>query len=191
MPITADPAPQLSVLAEQIRHCTLCPLHASRTQAVPGDGKSTARLMLIGEAPGKDEDLAGQPFVGAAGAVLQRLLTSSGIARHDVFITNIVKCRPANNRVPRKGEITTCTSQYLFNQIALVDPQLIMLLGGVAAKTMLGISNVKEARGRVITKEGRKFLVGYHPAATFYREGLMEAMQEDYAMLARELQKLA
>jgi DNA polymerase len=129
--------------------------------------------------------------VGAAGAVLQRLLTSNGISRHDLFITNIVKCRPANNRVPRKGEITTCTSHYLFNQIALIDPQLIMLLGGVAAKTMLGISNVKEARGRVILQEGRKFLVGYHPAATFYREGLLEAMQEDYAILARELQKLA
>jgi DNA polymerase len=147
--------------------------------------------MLIGEAPGKDEDLAGYPFVGAAGAVLQRLLDGSGIARHDLFITNIVKCRPPNNRTPRKGEITTCTSHYLFNQIALVDPQLIMLLGGVAAKAMLGLSNVKEARGRLIIQEGRKFLVGYHPAATFYREGLFDAMQEDYAILARELQKLA
>jgi DNA polymerase len=188
---TSDPTQQLSVLAEQIRHCTLCPLHASRTLAVPGDGKSAARLMLIGEAPGKDEDLAGRPFVGAAGAVLQRLLAGSGIERHDLFITNIVKCRPPNNRVPRKGEVTTCTSHYLFSQIALVDPQLIMLLGGVAAKTLLGITNVKEARGRVITHEGRKFFISYHPAATFYRDGLLEAMQEDYAIVAREIQKLA
>jgi DNA polymerase len=187
---TSDPTLQLSALAEQIRHCTLCPLHASRTLAVPGDGKSAARIMLIGEAPGKDEDLAGRPFVGAAGAVLQRLLDGSGIKRDDLFITNIVKCRPPNNRVPKKGEITTCTSQYLFNQIALIDPQLIVLLGGVAAKTLLGIANVKEARGRVITQEGRKFLVSYHPAATFYREGLLDAMQEDYAILARELEQL-
>ena len=187
----SDPTQHLAVLAEQIRHCTLCPLHTSRTLAVPGDGRSTARIMLIGEAPGKDEDLAGRPFVGAAGAVLQRLLDDHGMARQDLFITNIVKCRPANNRTPRKGEITTCTSHYLLHQIALVDPQLIMLLGGVAAKTLLGITNVREARGRVITHEGRKFLVGYHPAATFYREGLLEAMQEDYALLAREVQKLA
>jgi DNA polymerase len=190
MPTTVDPIQQLSVIAEQIRHCTLCPLHASRTLAVPGDGRHSARIMLIGEAPGKDEDLAGRPFVGAAGAVLQRLLAGSGMQRDDLFITNIVKCRPANNRVPKKGEITTCTSHYLFQQIALIDPQLIVLLGGVAARTLLGLANVKEARGRVITQEGRKFLVSYHPAATFYREGLLEAMQADYAILAQELQKL-
>lgn len=183
-------AKRLDELAAQIRRCTKCPLCQSRTNAVPGDGKPTAKVMLIGEAPGKDEDQTGHPFVGAAGHYLDQVLAEVGIDRSDLFITNIAKCRPPRNRPPQKLEIDTCTANYLFEQIELVNPRLIMLLGLIAAKKMLGIKRLNEARGRVIERDGRRFLVGYHPAVRFYREDLGEKVKEDFAHLKRELQKL-
>jgi uracil-DNA glycosylase family 4 len=183
-------AARLDELAQQIRVCTLCPLHESRTLAVPGDGKYTAKVMLIGEAPGKEEDESGHPFVGSAGRFLDHVLEGTGIARSELFITNIVKCRPPKNRPPRKLEIETCTSNYLFEQISILDPELIVLLGLVAAKTLLGIKSIAEARGRVIKLGGRRFLVGYHPAVRFYREDLGEKVKEDFDLLRRELKKL-
>jgi DNA polymerase len=146
--------------------------------------------MLIGEAPGKEEDRRGQPFVGAAGRFLDQVLAGSGLNRCDLFITNTVKCRPENNRPPRKPESDTCTSLYLFEQIELVNPTLIMLLGGVAAKKLLGVNSVNAARGRVIEHNQRKYLVGYHPAASFYREDMAENVKADFALLQQELQKL-
>ncbi len=180
----------LAVLAEQIRVCTKCPLHESRTHAVPGDGKATARVMIVGEAPGRDEDLSGHPFVGASGRFLNEVMEGTGLQREDFFITNTVKCRPPKNRTPRKGEVDTCTSNYLLEQIELVNPELILLLGLVAAKKLLGIKTIAEARGRVIEHEGRKFLVGYHPAVRYYRDDLAEKVREDFALLKREIQKL-
>ncbi len=187
----AAKAGRLEALAAQIRVCTKCPLCQSRTLAVPGDGKASARLMLIGEAPGREEDETGHPFVGAAGRFLDHVLEGTGINRDDLFITNIVKCRPPNNRTPRVGEVETCTSNYLFEQIELIDPALIMLLGGVAAKKMLGVKSVNEARGRLIEHDGRQYLVGYHPAVRFYREDLGEKVMEDFALLKRVLKKLS
>ena len=187
----AAKAGRLEALAAQIRVCTKCPLCQSRTLAVPGDGKSSARVMLIGEAPGREEDETGHPFVGAAGRFLDHVLEGTGINRDDLFITNIVKCRPPNNRTPRVGEVETCTSNYLFEQIELIDPALIMLLGGVAAKKMLGVKSVNEARGRVIEHDGRQYLVGYHPAVRFYREDLGEKVMEDFALLKRVLKRLS
>jgi uracil-DNA glycosylase len=187
----AAKAGRLEALAAQIRVCTKCPLCQSRTLAVPGDGKSSARVMLIGEAPGREEDETGHPFVGAAGRFLDHVLEGTGINREDLFITNIVKCRPPNNRTPRVGEVETCTSNYLFEQIELIDPALIMLLGGVAAKKMLGVKSVNEARGRVIEHDGRQYLVGYHPAVRFYREDLGEKVMEDFALLKRVLKRLS
>jgi uracil-DNA glycosylase len=187
----AATAGKLEALAAQIRVCTKCPLCQSRTLAVPGEGKPSARVMLIGEAPGREEDETGHPFVGAAGRFLDQALEGTGINRDDLFITNIVKCRPPNNRTPRVGEIETCTSNYLFEQIDLIAPVLIMLLGGVAAKKMLGVKSVNEARGRVIERDGRQYLVGYHPAAPLYREDLGEKVKEDFALLKRVLKKLS
>lgn len=177
-------------LAAQIRVCTKCPLHESRTLAVPGDGKTSARLMIIGEAPGKEEDESGHPFVGAAGRFLDKVLEDTGLDRSDFFITNTVKCRPPKNRAPRKNEVDICTSNYLFVQIETIKPQLIMLLGGVAAKKVLGVKSVNDARGKVIERDGQKYLVGYHPAVSFYREDLAEKVREDFALLKRELKKL-
>ncbi len=183
-------AARLEELAEQIRVCIKCPLHESRTIAVPGDGKPTAKVMIIGEAPGKDEDASGHPFVGAAGRFLNSVLEGTGIDRNDLFITNIVKCRPPKNRTPKRLEIETCTSNYLFEQIELVNPKLIMLLGGVAAKKLLGVKTINEARGKVIERDGRKYIVGYHPAVRFYREDLADKVREDFALLKREIRKL-
>src|SRR5919199_3890922 len=147
-------ARRLDELAAEIRVCTKCPLWESRTLAVPGDGKYTSKVMIIGEAPGKEEDESGHPFVGSAGRYLDHVLEGTGIDRNDFFITNTVKCRPPGNRTPKKLEVDTCTSNYLFEQIELINPKLIMLLGLVAAKKMLGVKTLGEARGRVIEHEG-------------------------------------
>ena len=183
-------AERLDELAAQIRVCVKCPLHESRTNAVPGDGKYSARFMIIGEAPGKEEDLTGHPFVGASGKFLNKVLEGTGLDRDDFFITNTVKCRPPKNRTPKKTEIEICTSNYLFEQIELINPKLIMLLGGVAAKTVLGVKSVGEARGQVIERDNRKYIVGYHPAVRFYREDLAEKVLEDFSLLKREIMKL-
>ncbi|HMF58550.1 MAG TPA: uracil-DNA glycosylase [Pyrinomonadaceae bacterium] len=181
---------RLEELAAQIRVCTRCPLHESRTLAVPGDGKFSAKVMIIAEAPGKEEDESGHPFVGSAGRFLNHVLEGTGLDRNDFFITNTVKCRPPKNRTPKKLEVDTCTSSYLFEQIALLNPKLVMLLGTVAAKSVLGVKSINEARGRVINHEGRKYVVGYHPAVRFYREDLGEKVREDFALLKREVKKL-
>jgi DNA polymerase len=181
---------RLEQLAAQMRVCTRCPLCASRTHAVPGDGPPKARVMLIGEAPGGDEDKSGHAFVGAAARYLNHVLEGSGFSRADLFITNIVKCRPPENRTPRTREVAICTATYLFEQIELVNPELIVLLGSVAAKTILGAKSVNDVRGRVIERDGRKYLVSYHPAIRFYRQDLAAKVHEDFAQLRRELEAL-
>jgi uracil-DNA glycosylase family 4 len=183
-------AKRLEELAAQICVCTKCPLWESRTMAVPGDGKMNAKVMIIAEAPGREEDETGHPFVGSAGRYLDHVLEGTGLDRGDFFITNTVKCCPPKNRTPKSNEVETCTANYLFEQIALINPKLIVLLGGVAAKKMLGVKSVNDARGRVIEHEGRKYLVGYHPAVRFYREDLGQKVKEDFARLKRELKKL-
>jgi DNA polymerase len=146
--------------------------------------------MIIGEAPGKEEDETGRPFVGASGRFLNSVLEGTGFDRADFVITNIVKCRPPKNRTPRKLEVDTCTSNYLFEQIETIDPKLIVLLGGVAAKKILGVKSVNETRGRVIDREGRRFIVTYHPAVRFYREELAEKVIEDFALVKKEIGKI-
>jgi uracil-DNA glycosylase len=183
-------ARRLDELAAQIKVCTRCPLWESRTHAVPGDGKYTSKVVIVGEAPGKEEDESGLPFVGSAGRFLNHVLEGTGLDRTDFFITNTVKCRPPKNRTPKKLEVDTCTSNYLFEQIELVNPRLVMLLGAVAAKRVLGVKSINEARGRVINQDGRKYIVGYHPAVRFYREDLGEKVREDFALLKREIKKM-
>ncbi len=180
----------LEELARRISVCTECPLHTSRTKAVPGEGKPDARVMIIGEAPGRQEDQTGRPFVGSSGKYLDHVLTGTGFDRSDFFITNIVKCRPPANRVPKVKEIETCSSLYLFQQIRHIDPYLIVLLGGVAVKKMLGAKSVEEVRGKIIERDGKRFLASYHPAVRFYREDLAEKIKEDFQLLRRELEHL-
>src|SRR5436190_6100295 len=180
---------RLLQLATQIRVCTKCPLCKSRIEAVPGEGDGKAEFMIIGEGPGKDEDKSGHPFVGSAGRYLDHVLEGTGIQRSDFFITNIVKCRPPANRTPKANEIETCIGAYLTEQIELIDPKLILLLGLVAVKTMLSMKTVDEARGRVVELEGRKYIATYHPAARFYREDLRDKIAADFALLKRELKR--
>lgn len=183
-------ARRLDELAAQVRVCTRCPLSESRTNAVPGEGKYTSKVMIIGEAPGREEDESGRPFVGATGRYLDKVLEGTGLDRRDFFITNTAKCRPPKNRTPRAIEVGTCTANYLFEQIELINPRLVMLLGGVAARAVLGLKSIGEARGRVVVRDGRRFVVGYHPAVRFYREDLGAKVAEDFALLKRELKKL-
>ncbi len=181
---------RLDDLAEQIRTCVKCPLCESRTIAVPGDGSALAQFMIIGEAPGRDEDKTGHPFVGAAGKYLDQVLEGTGLQRSDFFIMNIVKCRPPNNRTPKAGEVNVCTSNYLFEQIELLNPKLVLLLGLVAVKRMLGLKSVEEARGRVSEVGGRKYMATYHPSARFYRDDLAVKIEQDFNLIKLQLLKL-
>ncbi|MCS7137696.1 MAG: uracil-DNA glycosylase, partial [Candidatus Caldarchaeum sp.] len=122
----------MDAVADEVRGCRLCPLWMSRRNAVPGEGNPNAEVMFIGEGPGEDEDLQGRPFVGRSGKLLTEALEKAGIRREDVFITNVVKCRPPGNREPTPEETSVCTKNYLFRQIELVNPRLIVLLGSVA-----------------------------------------------------------
>ena len=180
----------LDALAQQIRRCTKCPLHQSRTIAVPGEGPVSAPIMFIGEAPGRQEDQAGRPFVGSAGKVLSDLLQKNGIARAACFITSVVKCRPPENRLPTGLEVTTCTTHYLAQQITLINPKIIVLLGGVAAKTLLGISRLGDSLGRLIEHEGRTYLITHHPAAKFYRPQVAAQLDQEFSALTRALKNL-
>jgi DNA polymerase len=177
----------LEKLAVAIRKCIECPLHKSRTLAVPGEGSGTAHVLVIGEAPGGKEDQTGRPFVGNAGRYLEHVLEGTGVSREDLFITNIVKCRPAANRTPKTLEVDTCTSLYLFRQIELLNPRIILLLGGTAVKKMLGAKSVEEVRGHFIEHKGRRYLASYHPAVRFYREDLAKKIKEDFNLLREEL----
>ncbi|MCW1292845.1 MAG: uracil-DNA glycosylase [Candidatus Parvarchaeota archaeon] len=152
----------------EIKICKLCRLSNSRTNAVPGEGKIPSDLMIIGEAPGRNEDLLGRPFVGEAGKLLDKCLKEVGIDRNNSYITNIVKCRPPNNRKPSKEEIDICTKAFLFKQIEIVDPKVILSLG-VSASYGLGFkfSRIKDILGvhqMFIAGKERKVYVAFHPS---------------------------
>lgn len=152
-------------LAARVRSCTLCPLHVSRTQAVFGVGDRAADWMVIGEAPGADEDRKGEPFVGRAGQLLNSMLKAAGFRREQVFIANILKSRPPNNRDPRPEEVRACIP-YLFRQIELVNPKLILCVGRIAAQTLLETDTpIGKLRGKLHRiAGGRPMIVTYHPA---------------------------
>lgn len=170
-------------LADEIKTCPRCRLAETRTHAVPGEGISGARLMFVGEGPGENEDKTGRPFVGQAGQFLNGLLDKAGIAREDVFITNIVKCRPPGNRVPQDDEVEAC-SDYLMAQIAIVEPVFVVPLGGSALKTLLGANmKITQARCKVFRKSGILYIPLYHPAAALHNSKLVETLQADVLTL--------
>lgn len=157
---------ELAALAERIAGCQACPdLAAARTRVVPGDFPAHARLMLVGEAPGAQEDMAGRPFVGKGGQLLDRLLEEAGIDRADVAVANVLKCRPPDNRAPRRAEMQRCRG-WLDRQVELVDPQLVVTLGGTALAWALGAGHrLGDLRGRIHAWNGRRLLATYHPSA--------------------------
>jgi len=161
----AERAAALREIQEEIGDCTRCPLaYAGRRKIVFGDGSPTARLMFVGEGPGADEDAQGLPFVGKAGQLLNNMIAAMGLARAEVYIANIVKCRPPNNRVPELVEANTC-SQFLLRQIDVVQPEVIVALGSTAAMYLLGVKqSLSSLRGRWHKCRGAKLAVTYHPA---------------------------
>ncbi len=175
-------------LRNEIMVCQRCALADSRTQAVPGEGPKETKLVIIGEAPGRQEDQQGRPFVGAAGQLLTQLLEGSGIKRASVFITNVVKCRPPDNRQPSIEERKACFS-YLERQLAIIRPQVIALIGRVPAETLLDTSvRMGTMHGKSFKQGGRNFFVMYHPAAGLYNQNLIPVMEEDMEKL-KELLK--
>ena len=160
----ADRAAALVAIREEIGDCTRCPLHEGRNKLVFGDGSPTARLMFVGEGPGADEDAQGLPFVGKAGMLLNNMIAAMGLKREEVYIANVVKCRPPGNRVPAPEEGSTC-SPFLFKQIDIVHPQVLVALGATAAAYLLGTRQpLAGLRGRVHAVRGTQLIVTYHPA---------------------------
>jgi len=159
-----DRAAALQAIRDDIGNCTRCALHKGRNKIVFADGSPTARLMFVGEGPGADEDAQGLPFVGRAGQLLNNMITAMGLKREEVYIANIVKCRPPGNRTPEPDEANTC-SPFLMRQIDVVGPEVIVALGATAATYLLGARQpLAGLRGRVHNVRGTKLIVTYHPA---------------------------
>jgi uracil-DNA glycosylase len=160
----ADRASALLIIRDEIGDCTRCALHTGRNKLVFGDGDPNARLMFVGEGPGADEDAQGLPFVGRAGQLLNNMISAMGLKREQVYIANIVKCRPPGNRTPEPEEANTCT-QFLFRQIDVVRPQVLVALGATAATYLLGSRQpLAGLRRRVHAYRGAQLIVTYHPA---------------------------
>lgn len=175
----------LEGLAKRIRACTLCRLHEGRTHAVPGEGRRGSGLFLLGEGPGRHEDEQGRPFVGQAGKVLDSALRKAGISRDDVFITNIVKCRPPDNRRPKADEVAACRP-YLAAQIRIVRPKVIVTLGDAAIKGLLGPGGgLAWARRGSPRYDGIPILATYHPAAALYNRRLASVLEADLARASK------
>jgi len=187
----AAAAADLAALADLARSCVACPdLVAGRTSVVPGDFPAGARLLLVGEAPGAQEDVAGRPFVGKAGQLLDTLLAEAGLDRAAVAVANVLKCRPPGNRPPTRGEARRCVA-WLERQIALCGPELVVTLGGTALAWALGAGvRLRDARGVVHDWRGRRLLVTYHPSAAirFGPAGEpMAALRSDLRLAAEQL----
>jgi DNA polymerase len=169
----------LEEIARLVRSCADCPLHQGRTNSVPGEGASDAAIMFIGEGPGFQEDRQGRPFVGPAGQFLEELLQSIGLTRQQVFIANMVKCRPPQNRDPAPVEMEAC-SKYLDRQIELIDPKLIVTLGRFSLARFFPGETISRARGRLRQHDGRNVYPIMHPAAALHRPEFRAAITEDF-----------
>jgi uracil-DNA glycosylase len=189
-----DGPSELERVATEASTCTRCRLHQSRTQVVFGQGSPTADLMFVGEGPGYHEDRQGQPFVGPSGQLLNRLLGEIGLRREDVYITNIVRCRPPGNRDPQPDEIEAC-SQWMEATLRLVDPKVVVTLGNFASKTLIGTATgITRLRGRTYEFEGRVLLPTFHPSAALRADTsgrtenrTLNGMREDFQVLAKLL----
>jgi DNA polymerase len=179
-----------AALLEEIEGCDRCGLCRRRNRAVPGEGNVLSPLMFVGEGPGAQEDATGRPFVGAAGQLLDRMLASIGLVRAQVYIANVVKCRPENNRVPTSEEATACLP-FLRAQAALIRPQIIVCLGATPARYLLGDDvRVTRDRGRWMERKGVRMMCTYHPAALLRDEAKKLPAREDFQAILGALQTL-
>jgi uracil-DNA glycosylase len=179
----------LEKIASEVISCPLCKLSRSRINAVPGQGQLSSKIILIGEAPGKNEDEQGKPFVGAAGRVLNQALEKADIKKDEVFITNVVKCRPPGNRVPENDERSICR-QYLYREISLIEPKIICILGSTAYSSILGGKSITKNRGKIVERNGLKYFLTIHPAAAIYNKDLRLVLNNDLLKLSKEIKKI-
>ena len=192
---TDNKASQIAALNEELlKSSDCCLLAKTRTNIVPGDGDPEAKVMFIGEGPGKNEDLQGRPFVGQAGQLLSQLLSEIGLTREQVFIANVLKCRPPNNRDPLPDEVAACWP-WLKKQIEIIDPVLIVLLGRFAMERFLPGSKISNVRGKVLRRNVpelgmRVFMPVYHPAAALYHRDWINLLQGDFKKIPKILELL-
>jgi DNA polymerase len=173
----------------EVINCKLCNLCMNRSNAVPGEGNSKASIMFVGEAPGRNEDEKGRPFVGLAGKILDEILDKVGIVRSRIFVTNIVKCRPPANRVPTEDERRVCRN-YLEREISIVSPKIICILGRTAYQSLLGGGSILGNRGKFIEKDSKLFFLTIHPAAIIYNNKLRYTLEKDMQTLVTECRRL-
>lgn len=170
------------IVKQNVIKCTKCDLSKTRINSVPGKGNFHSNVIFVGEAPGKNEDRNGEPFIGIAGKKLSIALEEAGISREEVYITNIVKCRPPKNRVPTAIERETCKN-YLEQEIAIIKPKIICILGNTAFNSMLGGSEITKFRGKLVRKEKQLYFLTIHPAATVYNRELIKVLKKDIIKL--------
>jgi uracil-DNA glycosylase len=182
------PAEVLKEVASQVVVCEKCALHFSRKRAVPGEGPVDAKIMFIGEGPGFYENEQGRPFVGAAGQFLSELLTKIGMKREQVFITNVVKCRPPSNRDPLPEELAAC-SDYLERQIEALNPRVIVTLGRYSMARFLPMAKISDVHGQASYVRGRMVVAMYHPAAALHQPSLRPALEKDFMRLPEYVQQ--
>lgn len=174
--------PELEDIARQVRDCNDCRLAEGRTNAVPGEGPENADLMFIGEGPGFHEDRQGRPFVGPSGQFLEELLASIDLNREQVYITNMVKCRPPDNRDPYPGEVEAC-SKYLDSQISLIKPKVVVTLGRHSLAKFLPGETISKARGKSKRMDSFILYPLYHPAAALHQQSLRRVVEEDFKVI--------
>ena len=177
-----DSKQDLEQVAKEVSACTRCILSHSRKNAVPGEGPAKAEIMLIGEGPGFHENEQGRPFVGAAGRFLEELLGKNGLKREDVFITNVVKCRPPGNRDPLPDELQAC-NEYLERQIQAINPRVIVTLGRFSMAKFLPNARISSVHGQATWVKGRLIVPMYHPAAALHQGSLKPVLEQDFAQL--------
>ncbi len=176
-------------LRKTVISCTICELSKSRTNAVPGSGSIKTEIVFIGEAPGRTEDIQGMPFVGTAGKILSEALAYAGFTREDVYITNIVKCRPPDNRRPNKQEMYSCSS-YLQKELEIIQPKIICILGNTAFGSLLNVNAKTKNRGKIIKRNDQLYFVTIHPAAIIYNQDLRQVLKDDLKTLSCILDKI-
>ena len=169
-------------IREEILSCTKCPLYKGRRNAVPGEGNIHSHIIFVGEAPGENEDNKGIPFCGASGAFLDQLLSSIELIRKDVFITNIVKCRPPANRDPKSSEISKC-KDYLQRQIDIISPKVICTLGRFSMNYFFPDFYISKVHGNIFNFENRKIISMYHPAVALYNDNMKKILMDDFQIL--------
>ena len=180
---------KLEKVKQNVIKCKKCELSKTRTNSVPGKGDFKSDVIFVGEAPGKNEDKNGEPFIGVAGKKLSAALEGAGVSRDKVYITNIVKCRPPKNRVPKTNERETC-QDYLKQEIAIIKPKLICILGNTAFNSLLGGSEIMKFRGKIVQKNNQLYFLTVHPAATIYNQKLIDVLNEDIVKLFELVKEL-